>query len=120
MSEDDYFDLAMSAMKEIFFLYFKAKEDSECGWTNQLVLSVYKLLRTFYGSLATIGSRESNPVDQCVCVCDCNYIRKPARESDQRCTIQLLPKSIAIVMFRVPVGVLIGDNCSSETINKAS
>ena len=28
-------------------------------------------------------------------------------ESDQRCTIQLLPKNIAIVMFRVLVGALI-------------
>ena len=102
----------MSAMEKIFFLYFKAKEDSECGWTT-----LFCRFTTFYGSLATIGSRESNPVDQCGCVA----VTTPRNwESDQRCTIQLLPKSIAIVMFRVPVGVLIGDNCSSETINKTS
>ena len=62
---------------------------------------------------------KSNPIDQCVCAC-VTVTTLENRESDQWCTIQLLPKSIAIVMFRVPVGVLIGDNCSSETINKAS
>lgn len=64
-------------------------------WMDKLVLSVYNFL-------ATIGSRESNPVDQG------GSVTTPRNwESDQRCTIQLLPKSIAIVIFRVLVGALI-------------
>ena len=41
------------------------------AWTNQLVPSIYKLLKTFCGSLPLIGqlwNRESNSVDQLVCV----------------------------------------------------